>query len=45
MNNVAFRKNIENVKFLRDTKLITTEARRNDLVSKPNYLKKQSYFQ
>ena len=33
----SFGKTIENVKEHRDIQLITTEARRNYLVSKPNY--------
>ena len=37
MNNAVFRKAMENVKNHRDIKLITTEARRNYLVSEPNY--------
>ena len=34
---LSWRKTIENVKEHRDIQLITTEARRNYLVSKPNY--------
>ena len=37
MNNAVFGKTMKNVRKLRDTKLVTTERRRNDLVSKPNY--------
>ena len=37
MNNAAFGKNIENVRKNRDIKLITTNRRRNYLVSEPNY--------
>ena len=37
MNNVVFRKIMENVRKHRDTKLVTTERRRNYLVSEPNF--------
>ena len=37
MNNSVFRKNMENVRKNRDIKLITTENRRNYLVSESNY--------
>ena len=37
MNNAVFGKTMENVKKHRDMKLITTEKRRNYLVSEPNY--------
>ena len=37
MNNVAFGKTMENVKKHRDIKLVTTDKRRNQLVSEPNY--------
>ena len=37
MNNVVFGKTMENVRKHRIIKLVTTEMRRNDLVSTPNY--------
>ena len=37
MNNAASEKIMENMRKRRDIKLITTERRRNFLVSKPNY--------
>ena len=37
MSNVVFGKTTENVRKHRDIKLVTTEARRNYLVSEPNY--------
>ena len=37
MNNGIFGKAMENVRKHRDIKLVTTERRRNYLVSKPNY--------
>ena len=36
MNNEVFEKTTENTRKHRDIKLVTTEARRNDLVSEPN---------
>ena len=37
MNNAVFGKPIESVRKRRDIKLVTTELRRNYLVSEPNY--------
>ena len=37
MNNSVFGKTIENVRKHRDIKLVTTNKRRNQLVSEPNY--------
>ena len=37
MNNSAFGKTIENVRNHRDIKLVTSDIRRNRLVSEPNY--------
>ena len=36
-NNSVFGKTIENVRKLRDIKLVTTDEKRNRLVSEPNY--------
>ena len=37
MNNAVFGKTMENVKKHRDIRLVTTDKRRNQLMSKPNY--------
>ena len=37
MNNDVFGKTVENVRKHRDIKLVTTDKRRNQLVSEPNY--------
>ena len=37
MNNAVFRKTVENVRKHRDIKLVTTDKRRNQLASEPNY--------
>ena len=37
MNNSIFRKTMENVRKHRDIKLVTTDKRRNQLLSEPNY--------
>ena len=41
MKNAIFGKTMENVRKHRDIKLVTTDKRRNQLVSKPNYYTKK----
>ena len=43
MNNSVFGKTMENVRKHRDTELVTTEKRRNQLVSEPNYHKTKCF--
>ena len=43
INNAVFRKTMENVRKHRDIKLVTTDKRRNQLVSKPNYHTKKCF--
>ena len=44
MNNVDFGKAMGNLRKHRDIKLVTTEPRRNYLVSEPNYHKTNFFF-
>ena len=44
MNNVLFGKTMENVRKDRDIKLVTAEARRNYLLSEPNYNTTNFFF-
>ena len=41
MNNIVFEKSMKNVRKPKDTKLVTTEAGNNDLISEPNYHTKE----
>ena len=43
MNNAVFKNNMENVRKHRDIKLVTTDKRRNHLVSEPNYHTKNGF--
>ena len=44
MSNSVFEKTMENVRKWRDIKLVTTEARKNYLISEPNYYIKKKIF-
>ena len=44
MNNSVFGKTMENVRNHRDIKLVTTNKRRNQLVSEPNYHTKKWFL-
>ena len=44
MNNAGFGKTMGNVRKHKDIKLATTEARRNYLVSEPNYHTRKCFF-
>ena len=45
INNAVFGKTMENVRKHRDIKLVTTDKRRNQLVSESNYHTQQNTFQ
>ena len=44
MNNSVFGKTVENVRKHRDIKLVTTDEKRNKLVSEPNYHTAKTFF-
>ena len=43
MNNSVFGKTMENVRKHRDMKLVTTDKRRNQLVSEPNIIQQNGF--
>ena len=45
MNNAVFGKTMENARKHRDIELVTTERRRNYLVSEPNYHTKKFFIE
>ena len=44
MNNAIFEKTLENVRKHKDVKLVTTDKRRNQLTSEPNYHTPKYFF-
>ena len=45
MNNFVFRKTMENVRNHKDIKLVTTDKKRNQVVSEPNYHAKKWFWE